>query len=405
MSLACHLSCVLLVGVVHLVAGADDLAGPGGEPLYHGEPLTVWEARAADIDPKSAYAATLVAPLVEIIQDERVPDTVRGRLAVTLGRIGKPARPAAPVLAAILGSSSEPMSNRVWAGRSLGLLGEHASPAAEVLIAFLFDEQVPFGLRAVPIEALAMIGSRHPDVLPALVKLFQYSPPADSDLSPGEVTALRELAAEAFAVLKADANVAVPLLSRAIRDPTEAECIRRKSLVALGRIGASAAVAIPAIMESLEFDPSDAARDEAARALAGIEGDAHVMMQHYLAHPEAAVRWRVAAAMGTIKSPRPDMLADLRGTTADPSEVVRMASVESLGKLRADRAVFIPVAIQLLTSNDRQIRMRAMRVVLSRQPLDTSETALLAELARHEDRRIARLAELIRRKLRAEATE
>lgn len=397
--------CLLVASSMCTVATAVELAGPASERLYAGQTLSVWEKRAADVDPKSVYAATLVAPLVEIIEDGSIAGPLRGRFAVTLGRIGKPAASAVPILARILGDSSEPVENRIWAGRALGLLGEHASPAADVLIDFLFDERIPSGLRQLPVEALAMIGSRHPDVLPALVDLFQYAPASDSGLSPGEVTALRELAAEAFAVLKMDADVAVPLLSRAIRDPTEAECIRRKSLVALGQIGASAAVAIPAILESLEFDPSEAARDEAARSLARIGGDAHAMMLHYLAHPEAAVRWRIAAAISEIKSPRRDLLLALRRATSDPSELVRVASVESLAKLKAHRDTFLPPAIQLLTSEDRQIRMRAMRLALAQQPLSTKETASIEKLANHENKSTARIAVYMLRKLQAEASK
>ena len=399
------ISCALVVCAACSAANASDLEKQVPDKQYEGEALAVWERRAADVDPKSAYAAELVPALTEIIKDDLVPGTTRGRLAITLGRIGKPAAPAVPILAEVLGDPSEPISNRVWAGRALGLLGEHASPAAGVLIDFLFDEQIPAALRQVPVEALAMIGSRHPDVLPALIELFQYASASDSGLKTGEVTAMRELAAEAFALLKTDADVAVPLLSRAIRNPAEAECIRRKSLIALGQIGANAAVAVPAILESLEFDPSDAARDEAARALARIGDDAHVMMKRYLAHPEANVRWRIAAAVGEIEFPSSDMLAALRRAASDDSEVVRLAAVESLGHLKDDRDVFIPATIQLLTSKDRQIRMPAMRLILSRQPLDAKEITMIEELVNHEDRDTSRIARLVLRKLTADTTE
>jgi hypothetical protein len=106
-----------------LIIGAASLASTAAfvdegrklDKLYFGKPLSDWVTRAADIDPDSAYAATIVQPLIEIIQDDDVADPIRGRLAVFLGRIGKP---AAPVLAKILGDPAQPMANRVWAGRA-----------------------------------------------------------------------------------------------------------------------------------------------------------------------------------------------------------------------------------------------------------------------------------------------
>jgi HEAT repeat protein len=149
-------------------------------------------------------------------------------------------------------------------------------------------------------------------------------------LSAGEIATLREAAAEAFAILRADADLAAPLLVRAIRNPAEAECIRRKALVALGKIGPNAAIAIPAAVESLEFDPSEAVRDEAARALVGIGGPAYRVLGEYLAHPQAAVRWRIAAVIAAIKSPPEDLLARLRDATSDPDGLVRMALLSRL---------------------------------------------------------------------------
>jgi HEAT repeat protein len=284
-------------------------------------------------------------------------------------------------------------------------LGPHASPATDELIEFLFDDRIPVALRQIPVEALALIGSRHPDALPALLELFRYAPPTERGIHPGEVTALRELAAEAFAVMQAEADLAVPLLSRAVRDPSEAECIRRKSLVALGKIGPGAVVAVPAILESLEFDESEAARDEAARALARIGGAAHQRMLQYLAHPDAAVRWRVAGAIGEIKMPPQELLVALRRVASDADDTVRLAAVESLGRLKDDPRTFLPAAIDLLTSDDRQIRMRAMRLVLSHQPLDPKAIARIEGLADHPDRGTAGIARLVLRKLKAESPE
>ncbi len=367
--------------------------------LYGGESLEVWHARLSQLKPTSDYAAVLAPGLLEIVEDRQAPDAFRERAALTLGRIGKPAVAAVPVLAEILADPNEPLLNRIWAGRALGYFGKYASPAADELITFLFDEQVPLQYRAVPIEALGLMGSGHPNTIPALLRLFQYTSDEQSSLSSSDVTHLRELAAEAFAMMGTDADVAVPLLVRAVRNPSEVESIRRKSVVAIGRIGANAAVAIPALLESLEFDSSEAVRDEAAQALAKIGGPAYGVMRRYLEHPDPTVRWRIAAACGELKSPPLVIVAALRKSVSDPDEVVRIATLESLSKLAAGPDEFLPASIQLLTSDERQIRMRAMRLVVSNFPLQPSYVAALEKLRNHDQATTARIASLVLKKL------
>jgi HEAT repeat protein len=372
--------------------------------LYGGETLEVWRQRFGELNPSSEYAAELVSGLLEIVEDRQVPDALRERAAVTLGRIGKPAVAAVPVLGEILADRNAPLLNRVWAGRALGYFGKYASPATDALIDFLFDEDVPLQHRPVPVEALGLIGSGHPNVVPALLRLFQYTPDEHSSLSPGDVTFLRELATEAFAMMRDEADVVTPLLMRAVRDPSEVESIRRKSLVAIGQIGSNAAIAIPVLVESLEFDLSDAARDEAARALGKIGEPAYFVMEHYLAHPDPNVRWRIAAACGELKSVPPSIVVALQNTLPDHDEVVRMATLEALSKLATTRDEYLPVAIQLLTSEDRQIRMRAMRLILESRPLPPSATKTLEGLMSHRQPATSRIARHIAEKLN-EATD
>ena len=367
--------------------------------LYGGDTLEVWKRRLDELKPTSEYAAVLAPGLLEIVEDRQAPDAFRERAALTLGRIGKPAAAAVPVLGEILVDPNEPLRNRIWAGRALGYFGKYASPAADALIDFLFDEQIPPQYRAVPVEALGLMGSRHPNVIPAVLQLFQCTPGEQSGLSPRDATHLRELAVEAFSMMGPDAAIAAPLLMRAVRDPSEVESIRRGAVVALGRIGADAAIAIPVLIESLEFDPSEAIRDEAARALAKIGDRAHVVLQGYLAHPDPAVRWRIASAFGELKSPPLNLVVALQNMASDPDEVVRLAALESLSKLETDPDKFLAAAIQLLASEDRQVRMRAMRLIVAHFPLQTSDVAALEELQHHDRPATARIARLVIKKL------
>ncbi|MCA9121708.1 MAG: HEAT repeat domain-containing protein [Planctomycetaceae bacterium] len=370
------------------------------EKLYDGEPLEVWRRRFSDIDPNSEYAAEYAAGLLEIVADRQAPDSIRERAATTLGRIGKPAVAAVPILGDILVDTEEPLLNRLWAGRALGYFGKYAAPATNELITFLFDEGVPIRHRPVPVEALGLIGSGHPNVVPAMIRLFQTEPTEDGVLSASDATLLRELATEAFALMKEEADIVAPLLMRAIRDPSEVESIRRKSVIAIGQIGSNAAIAIPVLVESLEFDSSEAVRDEAARALAKLGEPAYVVMQRYLAHPDPNVRWRIAFACGEIKSP-PQIIVDaVSKAVLDSDELVSISAAESLGKIGTDRRDFIKAAIALLESDDRQIRMRAMRLIVGHSPLSSGEIAAIEVLAQHNQAETSRLARLVLRKLK-----
>lgn len=367
--------------------------------VYGGEPLEVWQRRFGEVKPTSEYAAELVPGLLEIVEDRQAPDVFRERAAITLGRIGKPAIAAVPVLGELLADTNEPLLNRVWAGRALGYFGKYASSVAERLVDFLFDESTPLEHRPVPVEALGRIGSGHPSVLPALLRLFEYTTDEDDSLSAGDVARLRELATEAFTMMGQDADVATPLLMRAARNPAEVETIRRKSIVAIGEIGPSAAVAISTLLESLEFDPSEAVRDEAAKALAKLGDPAWVMLERYLAHPDPTVRSRIAIACGTLQPPPRNIANALQHSLMDPAEDVRMAVAESLSKLAIARSETMPAMITLLKSDDRQIRMRAMRLILEQRPLRNNELAALSELSQHDLPATARIAQLLLKKL------
>ena len=73
---------------------------------------------------------------------------------------------------------------------------------------------------------------------------------------------------ESIATVGKDAAIAAPVLMRFLNDPREP--MRRKTAMALGRVGPAAQLAIPTLVESLAFDESPAVRDAAETSLAEI---------------------------------------------------------------------------------------------------------------------------------------
>ena len=123
------------VGVLLAVHAAVAAPPEGLNRQYGGLTLDQWQRQLGQLDPADPHSARVVPALIAIIQDDDLAADVRRPFAVTLGRIGLPARDAIPVLIAQIENRkriSKP--TYVWAARALGLFGLHAKEAAPALI-------------------------------------------------------------------------------------------------------------------------------------------------------------------------------------------------------------------------------------------------------------------------------
>ncbi len=320
------------------------------EKKYQGLTLSEWYHRLGEFGPTSPEAARFVPGLLEIVRDRELPSNVRERFAVRLGRIGKPARDAVPVLIGIIQQrQDDPDPNYIWAARALSLMGREARLATPALVDLLFDEQLKTEYRLAAIEALTLIGPEHPDAIPALMRLLQYQP--SHQVSPSQAAVMRQLAAEAFAIIGPEAAIAAPLLIRAVRNPRESEAVRRNAVIALGTLADQGRVAIPVLCEELESDNSAATRDAAAQALAKIGEDALPMLRRYLQHEDPEVRWRIAHSLGQLAADRVSELPrqELLDALVDDRDLVRISAAESLWKLGFHEDAMVQTAIGLLS--------------------------------------------------------
>ena len=217
--------------VATLLAGSLPSLARADEKRYDGLTLSEWQQRLGHLNPQDPGSESVVQGLIEIINDEALPAPVRRPFAVTLGRIGPRAVQAIPALIDKVERRHETGDDSyVWAARALGLYGLHARAAVPALVDLLFDESVPRSYRQLPLEALAQIGTSHPGVLPAIIRLLQYQPPTSSSLSEADASVLRELAAETLAIMGQDAYLAAPCwcASCAMRTKPRA-CAARRS--------------------------------------------------------------------------------------------------------------------------------------------------------------------------------
>lgn len=380
-----------------IVATASTLTGD--DPVrYGGATLPQWQTRLGQLDPTDPGNAAAVPALIAIIDDERLSSEVRRPFAMMLGRMGAISRDAIPVLVEKLerrDPSGEP--TYAWAARALGLYGVHARSAVPALVDLLFDERFPQHYRTLSIEALARIGTDHHDVMPALIRLLQYRGEDPEKVTPAQASVYRELAAEALSVMGPDAEMAAPLLIRCVRNPQETDAVRRKAIVALGAIGPRAALAIPALVEVLELSQDETLRTGASEALGKIGPPALPMLQRYLQHPDAATRRYAARSIALMGKQAQPAVRTLIAALNDPDPPVRVTICESLYTTTAAPDAYIPQLIELLTCDDRQVRVRAMRLLIKLGQLVQPHLDQLRQLESHSS---AATRSVVRRTLR-----
>ncbi|MEZ6115637.1 MAG: HEAT repeat domain-containing protein [Pirellulaceae bacterium] len=360
--------CVLLVQPADTCTtlAADESVQVAGEPLqpeFEGRSVAQWHQMIARIDPKAEQAPATLQMLQRIMLADSLPQVVRRDAALTLGRIGLPAKDAVPLLAKLLESSD--LETKIWAARSLALYRKVAAPASPQLVQMLMDADIDQLYRQIPLEALGMIGATHPDVIPALASLLRELAAHGDDYT----SQFKANVIEAVGLVGPDAESLVPLMVRMQRSRSqqEAENVRLKLAEVPGRLKSSGAFAIHALTEALLTDKSAAVQDAAAISLGQIGDVAMPMLTKLAEHSAAEIRWRVARSLGEPETS--DSLANplLAKLLQDGSQLVRIAAAES-SQLRIEKnSQSLDVTIDLLRSDERQICMRAQRLLVQAQ--------------------------------------
>jgi HEAT repeat protein len=361
-----------------------------GEPKYGSFTVEQWKERLKNIDPAAPQSAALVPGLIALVEDRNVPSTVRQQAASTLGRIGKPAAGAVPVLVDLLKKPDESDGSTFhWSAKALALFQADAREAAPPLIEVVQDNSRPTATREVALETLTYIGTAHPRVVPTLIALLQ-NPPSGELSRANDEASFRANAAASLGIIGSGASAAVPALARATRDPFEA--VRRNAAVSLGAMGGQAEVALPALVDALLSDDSPAVQDEAARAIAKVGPPAIPVLERLLQDDEPQARKRAAAALGSMGPPakavRDALIAALNDADAD----VRLTAAESLWAITGEAEPIVPTLVNALSSDDRQIRLRASRQLIALK--DQARTAIksIRSLLKDKNPQVRRVA-------------
>jgi HEAT repeat protein len=337
--------------------------------LLAGDTLERWRARIKNLDPAEPQTTETVEGLIKLVDDPHVPWITRRQAAHTLGRIGVSARRAVPLLIHLL-DEKEPRDQQpapcLWAIKAIALFGPVAAKATPALAEILNNETARFEHRASTIDALARIGTAHPLAIASLINALAQRPAHSTNEAARDANSLRELAANGIDFVGPAAASAIPALIRATRD--ENESVRRKATLALGAMGPRAEIAMPALVDLLGFDESAAVRDAAAKSLAGVGAAAVSPLKKLLTDEDPAIRWRAAMALGQLRRLAISAVPALRDATADVSPIVRMESIEALWHVTGKADVVLPGLLETLTVADRQVRIRAFRLLVQLGP-------------------------------------
>jgi len=378
------------------------------ERLIGGRTLAEWQDVLKSIDPAAPQAAKEVPGLIELIQDSGVPWFTRRQGALALGRMKSRALPAVPVLIRLIESRtrtdqdpSVSASAATWGAQALAHFGPDAASAAPTLIKQLDDVGRPLGERLAAVEALAMIGPAHPDVIPALIRVLD-APPQTSDADEADAATrtlpppdddhatLREAAAEAFTAMGAASSVAVPALIRALHDPSEG--LRHRAANALGVLGPQSEAAVPDLLVALAFDDSDSVRDAAGSALGKIGGSAIEGLLRCTTQADQELRRRAASALGDSGERTARVKDALARLLNDEDPAVRIAAAVALWKIDPGSELVAPALVRILASDNRQHRLQASRLLVRMGPAAQPVLESLRVLLRHDDEEVRRLA-------------
>lgn len=359
-----------LVLIIASAATAVAVAPPQ-ERRYDGRSLAEWRKQFQVLDPHSVAGRRAVPGLLAIVQDGEVEWFTRRQAALTLGRIGRPAKAAVPVLVGFLAADDCDETTLAWACKALALFGSEAASATPVLIHIAGDVKRPTVQRAAALEALAMIGTADGRVVPVLIELLSES---GSDSA-----AIRGMTADALALIGPAAAPAIPALMRAAGDADE--LVRGKTLAALGAMRQHAEPALPLLLEALAVDESAAVRDAAGEALAAIGPAALPFLLKFLEEADAELRGRAASTLGRMGRQAVAAIRPLHTALGDSDPAVRLSAAEAVWRISSDAEAVLPVLLAGLTAEEREVRMRAYRLLVGMGPAAAPATPQLQKLA------------------------
>ena len=291
-------------------------------------------------------AQSAVPAMIKALDDTDF--TVRYGAAFALGRIGPAAKAAQESLQKRTADSDHFLrAVSLWSLAKLDPKDEtKRREAAKHLVTYLTGN--PGGVRSVAAHALAELKAGDTDVIDAFIGTL-----GDKQV---DVAAIAENA------LAQIGESAVKPLIRAL----ENDASRIGAATTLGRIGAPAKAAIPALVTALG-DKSAEVRREVLYALAAIGPDSRqalaAVVRSLASDPDAATRHAAAYALGTLGPAAKDAVPALRKSLEADDRFLVMVSAWALAKIEPKSVeiaeLVLPILIESLKSEQEPVQLEA----------------------------------------------
>jgi HEAT repeat protein len=323
----------------------------------HDAPIETYEL-TDDVARQTIFDEDLPRPrriqeMSQFITDGRLPSETRRLAALALARMGDDAAPfAVPRLIEQL-QQPEPIS-RAWSAKALGTFGHNASAAAPELIRLL--DHTESGPRNAAIEALAHIGSSHPQVIP----VFSQRVIAWNASTSPEYQVSLEYLLDGIGMIGPVASSCIPFVLRTIESPNSR--IRLAAVTALGNMGPRADNSIPALAERIVWDSAPDVREHAAIALSKIGEAAIPQLMSLLTVDDTDIRIAAMHAIGAMGVAARQQLPILIARTEDQSAATSLAAAKAVHQVSAGGIDVSPILLRWLSADDRQARMTAVRL-------------------------------------------
>ncbi len=169
------------------------------------------------------------------------------------------------------------------------------------------------------------------------------------------------------------------------------ESVRAEVVMALGRIGPDAAVAVPDLVPLLG-DASERIRIEVSRALGRIGAGAAMPLVAATADKDAVVRAQAVVALGYLATRDDRVVQAALRCARDPSPEVRASAIESLSRFAMPDETIAPIVAENLGHGDERVRLAVVDLVARRPALLRRLTPELEALLHAKDPGVSRHA-------------
>jgi HEAT repeat protein/S1-C subfamily serine protease/DNA-directed RNA polymerase subunit RPC12/RpoP len=179
----------------------------------------------------------------------------------------------------------------------------------------------------------------------------------------------------------------IMLLVKSLESPDNHD--RGQIAQALGKIGAEAKLAIPALLKLLRDEQNDTTSGALADALAKIGPPAKqdaALLREAVKDLNPKVRAYAAASIGAIGPDAGSLLTLLTGAAKDKNVEVRQNAVRSLGKMGGNgKDAIMPALTAALNDSEHEVRVAAAMALESMDALGATDVALLTSLLKQQD--------------------